>query len=357
MIAKPYQHKADQSDRRLRAGAAAERRVAYHLQCCFEDHPEVHVLHDLRIEDPEQPQPDGSPGAFRFDHLVVHRRGMFLIESRSVAGEVTIRSDGSGGHKWVRLYGGRETEMPCPIERAETRAEFLRGFLERRREELVGKLPFGSRTVAKIVDGTDRLGFRHAPLQLVFAVSDYGIIEKIDGRKRPGQAFPPVVGKADTIPDRVCREIARHRKGSGILCVGRGRAYGGWRMAGEDAAGVAGFLAALTADDPAAPPARCDEPVDDDIPRRSGAGHGDGARADEAACRHCDGRELAAGSGDYGYFWICDSCGRNTLMPLVCSACGAKGRRNAKVRIRNERDAYLRDCRECGLSETVWTVA
>ena len=84
MIAKPYQHKADTSDRRVQADAAAERRVAFHLQCCFEDHPEVHVLHDLRIEDPEQPQPDGSPGECRFDHLVVHRWGMFVVESKSV---------------------------------------------------------------------------------------------------------------------------------------------------------------------------------------------------------------------------------------------------------------------------------
>ena len=27
-----------------------------------------------------------------------------------------------------------------------------------------------------------------------------------------------------------------------------------------------------------------------------------------------------------------------------------------RVRIRSEGDAYLRDCRECGLSEAIWTV-
>ena len=159
--------------------------MAYHLQYCFEDHPEVHVLHDLRIEYPEQPVPDGSPGEFRLDRPVVHRWRMFVIESRSVAGEVTIRSDGSGGHKWVRFYGGRETEMPCPIERAETQAEFLRGFLERRREELVGKLPFGSRTLAKILAGTDRLGFRRAVRRTRRRL--WRVAHDVRGRRRGGR--------------------------------------------------------------------------------------------------------------------------------------------------------------------------
>ena len=355
MIAKPYQHKAEKPDRRQQDGAAAERRVAYHLQSSFEDHPDVHVLHDLRIEDPEQPEPDGSPGVCLIDHLIVHRWGLFVVESKSVAGEVAVRSDGSGGYEWTRFCRGRETGMPCPVERAETQAEFLRGFLERRREELVGRQPFGFRTFAKLVDGTDQLGFRRAPLQLVFAVSDYGIFERIEGRKQPGKSFPPIVGKADTIPDKVCREIERHRTGASILRVGPGRAYGGWRMASRDAAEVAGFLAALNGDDPDNRPGRCDNPAVNGIPRRNGAGRGDAVRAGEAACRHCDGRALTAGSGEYGYFWTCDSCGRNTSMPLLCSSCGAKGRGDAKVRIRSEGDAYLRDCRECGLSETIWT--
>ena len=356
MIAKPYQSEAEQPNRRLQDGAAAVKRVAYHLQSSFEDHPDVHVLHDLRIEDPEEPEPDGSPGVCLIDHLVVHRWGMFVVESKSVAGEVAVRSDGAGGHEWTRFCRGTETGMPCPVERAEAQAEFLRSFLDRRREELVGKLPFGSRTFAKIVDGTDQLGFRRAPMQLVFAVSDYGVIEKIEGRKQPGKAFPPIVGKADTIPDKVCREIERHRMAAGILRVGPGRAYGGWRMTSRDAAEVAGFLAALNGDDPEGPPARCDNPVVDRIPQRNGAGHIDAVQSGEAACRHCDGKELTAGSGEYGYFWTCHSCGKNTSMPLVCSSCGAKGRGDAKVRIRNQGDAYLRDCRECGFSETIWTV-
>ena len=82
--------------------------MAHYLQRAFAADVDIHVLHDLRLEDAEQPGDDGSPGACQIDHLVVHRWGMFIVESKSVTEEVRIRSDGAGGDEelwWNLVYG------------------------------------------------------------------------------------------------------------------------------------------------------------------------------------------------------------------------------------------------------------
>ena len=88
MIAKPYEQKTTHVELRQRAGAAAERQMAHYLDRKFSQDPDAHVLHGLRLENREQPEQDGSPGVCQIDHLIVHRSGMFIIESKSVTEEV-----------------------------------------------------------------------------------------------------------------------------------------------------------------------------------------------------------------------------------------------------------------------------
>ena len=64
---------------------------------------------------------------------------MFIIESKSVTEEVRVRPDNTGGDQWSRVYQGRESGMPSPIQQARRQAGFLRTFLERHREQLLGK--------------------------------------------------------------------------------------------------------------------------------------------------------------------------------------------------------------------------
>ena len=118
MIAKPYKNKTLHLDPRQRAGAAAENQMAHYLHRAFKQDREVHVLHALCLRDAEQPEQDGSPGVCQIDHLLVHRWGLFIIESKSVTDEVRMRSDGSGGDEWSRVYRGKETGMASPIRQA-----------------------------------------------------------------------------------------------------------------------------------------------------------------------------------------------------------------------------------------------
>ena len=348
LIVKPYEQGVNHKGPRQRAGAEAEKQMAFYLHRDFRDDEEVFVLHDLRIEDQEQPEQDGSPGVCQIDHLVVHRWGLFIIESKSVTEEVRVRSDGSGGDEWTRVRLQKEAGMPSPIRQAQRQANFLRAFLQRHREELLGRAPFGSRAIVKIVTGTDQHGFKNAPIQLMVAVSDTGRIKRIGGWKEPRKPFRVFVTKADLVPDKILQELKAHRKNAG-------RDYGVWRMRAGEPRNVAEFLAARHVGRPGTKPSRPNRTA----PKQDRKRHPkrlDGAEhAQDAACRHCGSRDLTALSGQYGYYWKCGACQKNTTMPAVCSACGAKKGRDSEVRVRKDKTTYFRDCQVCGTSEIIWT--
>ena len=248
MIVKPYIEPTRSRDPRERAGAAAERQMAHYLHRKFQDDPAVCVLHQLRIEDAGQPEQDGSAGVCQIDHLVVHRWGFFLVESKSVTEAVRVRSDGDGGEEWSRTYRGEQLGMPSPIRQAKRQSEFLRTLLQRQRERLVGRFPTGMRTIAKTLGDGDQRGFRYAPMQLVIAVSDRGRIERLDGWKPPRKPFRVFVKKADLVPEEIERELDRHRTGANLLHVKPVGEYGIWSMRAEEVPLVARFLAGLHVD-------------------------------------------------------------------------------------------------------------
>ena len=354
MIVKPYEERAARRDPRQRAGAAAEAQMAHYLNRAFRDDEGVFVLHGVRIEDRDQSEQDGSPGVCQIDHLVVHRRGLFVVESKSVTEEVRIRSDGSGGDEWVRLYRGKETGMPSPLRQARRQSDFLRAFLQRHREALLGKQPFGFRTISKVAIGTDQRGFANAPIQQVVAVSDEGKIKRIGRWKEPREPFRAFVAKADLVPDKIAQEIAAHRKGAGMSRTKTDGDYGIWDMAVEEAQKVAEFLAARHTDRSGGTPAPSDQAAPNRNRKKPRSDVAGDRRSPAPACRHCGSENLAARWGRYGYYWNCGDCDKNTSMPAVCPDCGAKGGRDSGVRIRKDKKAYFRDCDACGTSEPIW---
>lgn len=243
MIVRPYIEPTGSRSKCERAGDAAEEQMAHYLHTKFHDDPEVCVLHQLRFEDADQPKRDGSPGVCQIDHLVVHRWGFFLVESKSVMEEVRVRSDGDGGDEWSRTYRGKQKGMPSPIRQARRQSEFLRALLERHRSELLGRFRLGFRTIAKIRGDGDQRGFRFAPMQLVVAVSDNGRIRRLDGWKAPEKPFRVIVKKADLVPEAIERELDRHRVGANLLHVKPVGEYGAWSMEAEEISEVAKFLA------------------------------------------------------------------------------------------------------------------
>ena len=355
MIVKPYEKTTEHKDPRLRAGAAAERQMAHYLHRSFKEDQEVYVLHDLRLEDHAQPEHDGSTGVCQIDHLLVHRWGLFIIESKSVTEEVRVRSDGSGGDEWSRVYRRKETGMPSPIRQAQRQSDFLRAFLQQHREELLGKQPVGLRTLAKLAAGTDQRGFKGAPIQLIIAVSDKGRIKRIGGWKEPSEPFRVFVAKADLVPDKIGQELEQHRKGASVLNAEPAGEYGTWSMKAPEVEQVAKFLAARHVDRSGASPARPKRAAPNRNRRSSRDKAASNGHSAKATCKHCGSKDLTAQWGKFGYYWRCGGCEKNTAMPAVCSACGAEGIRGKGVRVRKDKTKYFRDCEACGTSETIWT--
>ena len=356
MIAKPYKQQAVPTDPRLRAGIKAEGQMAHYLHRAFSNNPETHVLHGLRLEDRQQPEQNGSPGVCQTDHLIVHRWGMFIIESKSVTEEVRVRPDNTGGDQWSRVYQGRESGMPSPIQQARRQAGFLRTFLERHREQLLGKPSVGMRTLARLVTGKDHGGFLDAPIQLLIAISDKGRIKFLDGWTEPQEPFRDFVTKADLVPDKIAEELERHRKGATSLGKSQGE-YGLWDIEDSVAKAVAEFLAEHHAEPSGATAPRTKTkravPIQSRQPLRKRPTP-DASTANKAVCKHCRGKDLTARWGQFGYYWRCGGCGKNTAMPKTCSRCGATGSRGNSVRIRTEKGTYFRECKACDTSERIW---
>ena len=350
MIEKPYEERAKTGDRFRDAGNAAEARMAFYLHRAFRDDPDFLVLNDLRLVDPEQPEHNGAPGVAQIDHLVLHRWGMFIIESKSVSDSVTVRGDASTGDEWTRLHQGRYTGIPSPIRQAEFQGRFLRSFLQRHRQELLGKVPLALRPLAFLINKTDQRGFMNLPMQIIVAISDNGKIDRKNGWEPPSEPFRTYVCKADQVDAKIREEYEKHRAASGLLSRPDG-GYGIWWMEADECKAVTDFLKeqhtnegrrGVSAQKPAATRAPAAE-----RPKRAGVGK-------DGVCRECKGEKLTAHWGK-GYYWKCQDCGASTTMPTVCSSCGAKGDRGKGVRIRKDGERYERVCEGCGCEELVWS--
>lgn len=366
MIAKPAANHDQPSDPQRRAGAQAERQMAFYLHRAFATNADLHVLNDLRLVDPEQPDPDGRPGVCQIDHLVLHRFGAFIIESKSVAGEVTVGTDGTGGDEWTRRFQGRHQGFASPIRQAERQGQFLRTFLQRHREELLGKVALGLRTLTKLIAGADQRGFRFMPIQIIVAISDNGTIRRLGKWKEPGTPFQTFVCKADLVPDKIREQFEMHRSGGALLGQEQGQ-YGVWSMKPEELAGVSTFLVEhhtprrstvpVAPRNSTTPPTATTNPLPTSPPSSSPPNHiqHKAPPLDAPACKVCGGAQLAGMWGKYGYYWRCNACSANTAMPTTCSACGAKGYRGDIVRIRKEDIKYIRECASCNTKEEIWT--
>lgn len=351
MILKPFDLTPPPAgDLRREAGHAAESQMAFYLQRDFANDPHLFVLNNIRIVDTDQPEFDGAPGVCQIDHLVMHRWGVFIVESKSVTDEVSIRDDGHGGDEWTRRFRGREQGFESPIQQARRQGEFLRTLLSRHHESLRSRVPVGLRTVKKVLAGTEHASYGHMPIQVVVAISDRGKIRRINEWKEKTKPFCDFVVKADLVGAKIQSEFKRHRSAASVLSTSLSD-YGVWAISDEDLRRTSDFL--ISRHTPLAEPQVASQPKPSHRPAPSLAPQAPPQGNGSPRCKACASPDMDAMSGRYGYYWKCRACGVNTRMPLVCSVCGVADDR--RVRIAKEGDAYYRKCSDCGIDEKVWT--
>jgi hypothetical protein len=303
--------------RRVQAGARAERDMAFYLRRAFGDHRrDVVVFNDIRIEH------EGEVG--QMDHLVLHIHGMFIIESKSVSGEIQILPDG----QFIRVYGGKRTGMPSPVLQARRQGDLLRRLLQANKERLRDRKLFG------MVQG----GFTHCPIEIRVAISDQGIIR--------GDKHAPEVRRADLIPDDIEERLSAHRRGGHFLNLDPKSEDGLYRFTDSELARLGEFL--LTrhvpretpspargmrpTQSPPPPPPPVPGPITPPLPSpvaTAAAPTPDPSRTRPRIhylCSKCQSLDLRILHGKYGYYFKCRACSGNTWIDTTIADSDRKGR-------------------------------
>lgn len=330
------------SGRFEKAGDEAERQMAHYLKRAYAEKPDVYVFNDLRIE-------RGTEVA-QMDHLLLHKFGFFIIESKSVTGEIHVNPQ----HEFARIHNGRRTGMPSPYEQARRQGELLRSLLIDHKESLRQKR----------LMGLVQPSFRACPFNCLVAISDRGIITP---QNRPDTAW---LRKADQVTQAIDAELTLHRRAHGLTGTSNG-AYGVWHFNDADLPVVSAFLlsrhverptdrgtringapasgAAVRAPQPPSVaenpgyviPAWANEatrvPPPPAVQRTTASATG----GQRPTCTQCGSQH---GTIEYGhsYYFKCAQCGKNSAVTVRCGACGQP------ARLRKRGAEFTATCQACG---------
>ncbi|WP_161883381.1 nuclease-related domain-containing protein [Deinococcus alpinitundrae] len=329
MIVKTHDAQPTQ-DKFQRAGDEAEKQMAFYLKRAFGENPDVHVFHNLRFE-------HGGDVA-QIDHLVFHRSGFIIIESKSVTSTVRINER----EEWSRQWNGEWRGMPSPILQARRQADLLRSFLQAHKEELRGKVLLGLKQAT----------FAAFMIDVVVAISDQGVVQH--------QGALPDVRKADQVPDRIKELIADHVQLAHPFSRDKRSKDWGVNLPAEEFTRTSAFLRAKHCE---RRPVQTEASKKESLPAAKREAQAQAAatssRPQSAAsssklpafsCRACKSTSLEITFGR-SYYFKCKSCDGNTPIQLSCPKC--KGQQ----RTRKSGKQFFAECAACQSSELYFTNA
>lgn len=288
------------------AGRKAEEQMAHYLRRFFGSSADVDILNYLRI--------DLGGEVAQMDHLVLHPYGLLIVESKSVAGSVQIKEDG----QWIRWFNKQPQGMRSPVTQAKMQVMLLKELLVR----TVKQKGF----------------FEQVRMDVLVAISDAGTIQW------PATGALPEVCKADQVPERISHRVDEFRRVRQIADI----------LTAEHRRVIADFLCKVhkpIARDTSTQ-AKVEEPSRAyQEQTRSKSNQTEAPKNAEQtsslpakACKHCGGIDLEARYGQYGYYFYCGKCEKNTGIKFSCPACGGDGR------IRKQGKDFFAECKACDAS-------
>ncbi len=321
------------SDKFGRAGHEAELQMAFYLRRAFAESPDVFVFNDLRLE--------RNGECAQIDHLVFHRYGFVIIESKSVIGTITVNPKG----EFSRIFDGYPRGIPSPIHQARLQAELLMKLLNDHKERLRRKLLFG------LKQGE----FGDVRFRTLVAISDQGVINRQN-------CDPPQLCKAERITDEI-REIIRRIVHSSSF-VGLLQATVGDRAkvaelekdqmpayTDEEMSGIRAFLlerhVAREQRQTVEPPPQSLPQPPPPPPPIAMVTPSLAQMVVAITCRYCKSADVTAQHGRYGYYIKCNACQGNTPIDYTCGKC------KKKARIQKSGNQFARVCEACGNSVVV----
>lgn len=279
------------------AGAKAEETLGFYLRRVFSHSSDAHVINDLRMQ-------NQYGDAAQIDHLILHRHGFIVVESKSVISTVEVNERA----EWTRIWNGRRQGMRSPVQQVKLQIEFLRLSLETHRETLLGMSGDGR-----------QLGFEPCPFDIVVAISDHGQIKR-------AIEIPEVI-KADQVIDRARELIAwrRDHPGDFLLTDRELHLVGQFLLRHHYPRDVASTFRESTSSPP--------------LPAPSPMGN-----ATLGQCEKC-GTQCIIKWGRYGYYWKCIRCDNNMPIKEFCPTC------RQKMKLRKDKQDFYKRCEICGVEE------
>ncbi|TWU23246.1 Nuclease-related domain protein [Novipirellula galeiformis] len=308
------------------AGYEAEKQMAFFLRRAFAESPEVMVFNDVTFERNNE--------RAQIDHLVLHRFGFVIIESKSITGTVEVNEH----LEFIRKSGSRRAGMRSPIEQGRLQAQLLQSLLNDAKESLRAKKMFG-----KI-----QPHFGDQRFQVFVAISDQGVIE------RKG-ANPPELMKAERVVNEIVKKTETYQKTQGVKGFVNYLTAGKKEMkqleehhipafTDEEMESVKDFLAsrrrgAAAAKSPKPPAVPKKVAIAKEVASTQPS---NGAPPFEVKCDGCDAKDVEILYGRYGYYFRCRVCDTKKTVPQKCEVC------SEKAKLRKKANCFYRDCQSCG---------
>jgi hypothetical protein len=302
---------SESSSSRQKAGDKQERDVAFYLRRAFKDSSDYIVFNDYPFSyNNEKAQ---------IDHLIIHRYGFIILESKSIYGEVKVNNKG----EWSRSYKGQWSGIPSPIKQANLQSQLFKEMMAANVEEYLGKFLFGVK----------QQGIGGRKWDLLCAVSNSCILH----RDNIPNAINGLVIKSEGVSDAI-RAIGDKN----IV----GKVFGSDpAFSEEEMINIADFVQsqALSSEQPkitnkTTPADTVPDPLTTVPTSKSIKDENKGY----VSCKKCGEPDRLEGQyGKYGYYVKCIECGTNTSMKQACARCG-----NKKVKLSKKKGDYLLTC-EC----------
>ena len=299
------------------AGDKQESEVAYQLDRLLKKQ-KCEIIHDLRLS-------DGKYNA-QIDHLIIHRYGFVIVESKSIKGSVLVNSD----REWARSIGNKWEGMPSPVKQVQMQYKMLNAVLERSAPQLIRKI-LGVQT-----------HFGGRVNDIIIAISSNTIFN----RKTAPEDISKLVLKTEFVADRVIELMNRC---GGVFSTDpwfsekeRLSIYHHLSNLKEYCGNDTEITASKTAPEL--------EKIDDSAslilakPRSQCEATATIKHA-RIHCKSCLSNDNLRGAyGKYGYYVQCE-CGSSTSMKMDCISCNSA---KSKVKVKKKGNQYSGNCTSCG---------
>lgn len=292
------------NDKFLKAGLNAEKQMAFYLQREFKDNENVLVLNGIRLE--------SNGDTAQIDHLIIHKYGMVIIESKSVYGTIEINEH----NEWHRA--GSAIGMRSPIEQAKMQATFLKKYLGK------SKLKPSQGIIESLFhDAT----FENVHIDVLVAISDTGIIQ------RPKNTSDDNIYKADMITGKV-KEIIDDYKSRDTLFSFDSNSVP-MTLCADDRKEIAKYLV------------KSHTPLTVKNSKSKLPAHTPTIAS--IRCRNCGSEDVSILYG-YTYYIKCNKCDKDTqIINENCPKCGQQ------LKVRKSKNQFYKDCKTCGTSNLFFT--